>query len=186
VFRSSWRRYYARAATFRVNRDFLVGLWGAAGTSGLGLGGRPGVPGAAPNQALQRTSQLGRFAPQLCCPLSLNVRRMKDSQSLRSVSESRRVSETYVSLAKRRCCSRASACRGFCLFRSLKRRYHAGAAAFRVNRETWLGSGAPPGLPGSAWGAVRESWAQRLTRRCSGPASWRVPRQAVPSAELER
>jgi hypothetical protein len=45
------------------------------------------------------------------------------------------------------------------------------------------------GVAGTSWlglGAVRESPAQLLTRRCSGPASWRVPRQAVSSAELER
>ena len=42
------------------------------GLPGSAWGGRPGLSGAAPNQALQRTRQLAR-SRQLSCPLSLNV-----------------------------------------------------------------------------------------------------------------
>lgn len=38
---------------------------GLAGISRLGPGGRPGVPGAAPNQALQRTGQLAASRPAM-------------------------------------------------------------------------------------------------------------------------
>jgi hypothetical protein len=49
--------------TFRGQARNLLGLWGAAGTFGLGLGAVRESPGAAPNQALQRTGQPARSAP---------------------------------------------------------------------------------------------------------------------------
>ena len=75
---------------------------------------------------------------------------------------------------------------GFCLFQIHGRCYHAGASGIRAKRKTWLGFGAPPGLPGSASGVFREFQAQRLTRRCSGPVSWRVRHKVTPAAELLR
>ena len=49
--------------TFRGQARNLAGFRGAAATFGLGLGAVRESPGAAPNQALQRTGQLARSAP---------------------------------------------------------------------------------------------------------------------------
>ena len=63
---------------------------------------------------------------------------------------------------------------------------HHSAVILRARQKDLAGLRGAAGKFGRGLRGSPEISGAAPTRRCSGPASWRVPRQAVPSAELDR